>query len=229
GDTWLPLHSHVSREDGAFLQRAIEATRATRTLEVGMAYGVSTLFICEALAQISAEARHVALDPFQHADWRGIGLANVKRAGFESIVEFHEKRSELALPAFLAEERVFDVVLIDGWHSFDQALVEFYYVNRMLRSGGIVLFDDANWPGISKLMRLIVTLPNYEVFAGGRSQGRPRLPGTLRRRFTAAPWARTLLNPSFRQKSWDLGICHRLVAFRKTRTDDRPMNWFEDF
>src|SRR5262249_49714025 len=147
GDTWLPLHSHVSREDGAFLQRAIEATRATRTLEVGMAYGVSTLFICEALAQISAEARHVALDPFQHADWRGIGLANVKRAGFESIVEFHEKRSELALPAFLAEERVFDVVLIDGWHSFDQALVEFYYVNRMLRSGGIVLFDDANWPG----------------------------------------------------------------------------------
>src|SRR5688572_23562638 len=71
GNEWIPLHSHFSLPDGLFLQEAIQVTKATRTLEVGMAYGISTLFMCEALARVGSAPQHVAIDPFQHADWHG--------------------------------------------------------------------------------------------------------------------------------------------------------------
>src|SRR5437588_9467034 len=68
-DERIPLHSHVSMQDGMFLQEVIGATRATRSLEIGMAYGISTLFMCDALQRISPGARHVVIDPFQRTDW----------------------------------------------------------------------------------------------------------------------------------------------------------------
>ena len=37
---------------------------------------------------------HLAIDPFQHRDWRGIGLKNVARAGFGHFVELIESPSE---------------------------------------------------------------------------------------------------------------------------------------
>ena len=41
---------------------------------------------------------HIAIDPFQNSDWKGIGLANVDRAGYRSFLEFHEAPSEFVLP-----------------------------------------------------------------------------------------------------------------------------------
>jgi predicted O-methyltransferase YrrM len=229
GDGWIPLHSHFALEDGLFLREVIEATRATRSLEVGMAYGISTLFMCEALTRVGPAPAHVAIDPFQHADWNGIGLANAARAGFGGFVEFHEERSELVLPALLKENRQFDVALIDGWHSFDQALVEFYYISRMLRVGGIVVFDDADWPGIQKLMRYLITLPCYEVYDRRRRSLPTSFLGKVRRRIGDSAFGRRVLHPSFRHPAWEFGIHHRCVALQKVAEDTRDMRWFEDF
>jgi hypothetical protein len=40
--------------------------RATRTIEVGLGYGISTLFICDGLLEVAdPAAHHIAIDPYQ--------------------------------------------------------------------------------------------------------------------------------------------------------------------
>jgi len=228
GDAWIDLHSHMSRDDGWYLQDLIRASHATTSLEVGMAYGVSTLFICDALQQVGQTPSHLAIDPFQHRDWGGIGLKNVARAGFGHFVELIESPSEYVLPQLAQSARQFDFALVDGWHSFDQALVEFFYIDRMLREGGIVAFDDGYWPGISKLMRFIVTLPGYQVYR--TTPARPSsVLGRARLAIADSRPGKALLHPSVRRRTWDLGIHARCVAFRKVGSNLREMRFFEDF
>jgi predicted O-methyltransferase YrrM len=229
GEKWVPLHSHVSTSDGAFLQRLIGDIDAASTLEVGMAYGLSTLFICGALLPKGARAHHIAIDPFQTQDWQGIGLANVRRANCAHLVEFHEERSEFVLPRLAAEGRQLDFAFIDGWHNFEQALVEFYYLDRMLRVGGIVAFDDSDWPSINKVLRYLVRLPGYRVHPAPAAGGPPTALGKLRSVLSNTGIGQRVLHPTFRQRNWDLGLTGRCVALKKVAVDERPMTWFADF
>src|SRR5258708_1651834 len=226
GRDTVSLSAHISREDGEFIQRVIASIGARRSLEVGMAYGISTLFICEAITRTASDARHVAIDPFQRSEWRGIGLTNVARSGFDSIVEFVEDRSELVLPKLLAEQRQFDFALIDGLHTFDQALMEFYYINRMLPVGGVVLFDDADWPSIRALTRYAASYAAYQVIP--RHEPRPTLLGRLRRLVVNLPWIRDVIHPSIRKTSWEMGLGSRCVALKKIEEDSRADTWFPD-
>ena len=130
GEKTLALTSFMDEKEGDLLARVIASVRPTTSLEVGFAYGVSTLFVCEALAKLGKPARHIVVDPFQFSEWKGIGLRNVKSAGYENYLELREQRSEVALPRLLEEKTVLDVAIIDGWHTFDHAMVDFFYVNN---------------------------------------------------------------------------------------------------
>src|SRR5919109_1509566 len=140
--------TYMDRAEGELLQRVIADVQPTSTLEVGMAYGVSTVFICEALAKLPSSAAHIAIDPYQHEKWRGIGMHNVAAAGFGTLVTLLEERSELCLPRLLQERREIQMALIDGLHVFEQCALEFYYIDRLLPVGGVVVFDDVDWPPI---------------------------------------------------------------------------------
>jgi hypothetical protein len=58
-----------------------------------LAYGISTLFILEALAQLPGTRRHIVIDPLQQARFKRIGLRHVREAGYEHLIEFWEDRS----------------------------------------------------------------------------------------------------------------------------------------
>jgi predicted O-methyltransferase YrrM len=222
--------SHVDRETGALLQRAVADVRPTVSLEVGLAYGISTLFICDAIQQLPMPGRHIVLDPYQNQKWRGIGLRNIHEAGFGSIVDFREEGSEFALPRLAAEGLRVDLAFIDGLHRFDQAFIEFFYVNRLLRPGGIVLFDDAARRGVNRVIRHALTYPAYEVYgtsappAGSRS-----LLGSVRHAVGQFPAAKRVIRPDVLQKDWDLGVLGRCVALRKVSEDERQTHWDSDF
>ena len=86
GDVVYPLGQyHMDAREGSVLQKAIAAVRPIVSLEIGMAYGLSTLFICEELAKQHGKATHVVIDPFQNSDWRGIGMRHVREAGYEHL------------------------------------------------------------------------------------------------------------------------------------------------
>lgn len=203
----LPLHSHLPLVDGELLQAWLGEHRPQRVLEIGMAYGISSLFICDALTQIGACDYHI-VDPFQHTDWRSVGVANMHRAGFADAYVLHVEPSELCLPRLLGQQARFDCAFIDGFHTFDHTLVDFFFVNRMLDVGGIVIFDDVQLPSIQKLISYIVTYPSYKPLplpAGWESQRSVRV--------------RRLMNSPLT----------RIGGFIKISHDKRAWHWHHDF
>jgi predicted O-methyltransferase YrrM len=224
------LPTHVDPAEGAFLQELIADVRPRTSLEIGMAYGVSTLFICEALERARTDARHIVMDPYQRSLWRGIGLQNAERAGYGHMLEFHEERSEFLLPRLVERGTALDFAFIDGWHTFDQVMMEFYYINRMLRIGGVVAFDDADRPTVNRAVRYALNYPAYEVVPRkGQKPVRRSLLGRARRAASRVPRAGRVLRSDLLKRDWDLGIAGSCVALRKVAVDERSSGWYADF
>jgi predicted O-methyltransferase YrrM len=153
----------IPREHAVELARLVREEGARRTLETGMAYGLSTV----AIASVHPDGRHVAIDPGQRRDFAGVGLLNVERAGVADRVELIEEPSELALPRLAAGGLELDFVLIDGMHLFDHALVDFFYADRMLRDGGVVVFHDTWMPAIRDAAAFVLANRAYERLDAG--------------------------------------------------------------
>jgi predicted O-methyltransferase YrrM len=85
------VNAHISRHEGELIKRCIEETSAEVSVEVGLAFGTSAMIICEHLIKTD-RTRHYVIDPYQmyDASYGGIGLNNLRRSGFESIVEFFD-------------------------------------------------------------------------------------------------------------------------------------------
>ena len=164
----LRVHSGIAANEGLLLQELIWRFKSTNTLEIGLAFGVSALYICEAIEKIN-NARHTVIDPHQYKDpwggngWKGVGIHNLRQAGYESMVDFIDLPSYQALPQMERSGQKIDFAFIDGWHTFDYSLIDFFYIDKMLKVGGIVVFDDADWPSIRKLCRYVLMNLSYEV------------------------------------------------------------------
>jgi predicted O-methyltransferase YrrM len=238
GDQTFPLRHvdfpqlpvHMDLREGAFLAEIIAQVRPAVSLEIGMAYGVSTLYICEALARLGTPVQHIVADPFQRTQWRGIGLRNVAEAGYSSLIDFREERSEYLLPRLAAAGTRLDFALVDGWHTFDQVMVEFVYLDRMLRPGGVIAFDDADRRGVSRVIRYALNIPGYEVLpraAASASSG--TMAGKARRLLNRFPGAEAIFRADFLARDWELGILDSCVALRKTADYNRSSGWYREF
>ncbi len=124
----------VSAAEGEALRGWVVREGATRTVEVGLAYAMSALHVCEGLlANAAPAARHVAIDPLQGAFFSGCGLQFLEEAGVAGMVEHHAEESQIALPRFVAEARGFDLAFVDGNHRFDGVFVDLFYLGRLVR------------------------------------------------------------------------------------------------
>jgi predicted O-methyltransferase YrrM len=134
----------LTADRGNFLSDLCQREGARSVLEIGMAWGLSTLFLLRALlANAAAPGAHIVIDPFQTVDFHRAALASVRRLGLEAMVEFHEEFSEFALPKMVSEQRFFDFVFIDGNHRFDGVFLDLVYGHRLLKPGGVMAFDDS--------------------------------------------------------------------------------------
>ena len=86
-----------------------------------------------------------------------------------SPVRFVDDRSENALPLLaLVEEVELDVGFIDGNHGWPAVFVDFCYLNRMLRPGGLMFIDDVQIYAVAQLVCLLrVQQPHYELVDAG--------------------------------------------------------------
>ena len=141
----LAPHS-IERAQGEALRDLAIAEGAERTIEVGLALGMSALFLCQAV--LPRGGRHVAIDPFQTESWNGAGLRTLRDAGVEDLVEVIEEESQLALPRLVAEGREFDLAFVDGDHRFEGVFLDLYFMTRLVRPGGLVVVDDMWMPAV---------------------------------------------------------------------------------
>ena len=242
----VPLQSHILADEAEFLTSVVRALRPVTTLEVGLAMGCSALAICDAVSG-TPNARHIVMDPRQNARplWGGIGLHNLSRAGFTPLIEFHEQPSYRALARFESEGRRIQFAFIDGFHTFDYTLVDFFLIDRLLEPGGAVAFDDADWPSVRRVLRYVATNLAYTVHAampprrerwsparrayegvrgvaGAALGASERLPG-VGRIVTAA------FSPEWRGIDARLGLGGPCVVMRKTAEDSRRFDHHVDF
>jgi predicted O-methyltransferase YrrM len=163
----------ISTGEGEALRKWVSSESATRTVEVGLGYGLSALYICEGLIQIGhPDARHVVLDPFQAGRFADCGLQVLEEAGVRALVEFYAELSQIALPAFLKEGRRFDFGFIDGNHRFDSVFVDLFYFGRLLRKGGVVMLDDYDLPGIERAVSFFQTNLGWTIEETARPEDR---------------------------------------------------------
>lgn len=122
-----------------------------RILEIGSWEGRSTLFFLSYFTQ----GHLTAVDPW--AD-RGGNQDNARldlqdyEARFDSNVApcaarlTKRKGSSLhVLPELLDEEQKYDVIYVDGSHFADDVLIDGVNAWRLLKQGGIMIFDDLLW------------------------------------------------------------------------------------
>jgi predicted O-methyltransferase YrrM len=158
----------VTPERGAFIADLCRAERPAATLEVGMAWGLSTLHILAALAEVHGGAGfkpHVVMDPFEASRFGNAALRVIRELGAERMIEFYSEPSEIVLPRLLADLRQFDLAFIDGDHRFDPGFVDLFFIHRLLKPGGVVIFDDVSFDGIYLTSRWAETNLGYELVA----------------------------------------------------------------
>ncbi len=102
----------VAAAEGEALREWVVRQGATRTIEIGLGYGISALFICDGLLSNGGPAaRHVVVDPYQATRFGKCGLQVLEEAGVAWLVDHHGQESQIALPRFLSKRRRFDLAL----------------------------------------------------------------------------------------------------------------------
>jgi len=236
----IKLSANVDNKEGEFLAKLVKEQNPRKSLEVGFANGIATLYICSEL-QGQAIKDHVMIDPYQSTEWKNVGVANLKRAGID-FCQLIEKPSEIALPQLLTEGKKYDFAFIDGWHTFDHALMDFFYIDKMLNINGIVIIDDVGYPSLNKLMRYIFSnYSNYTYVAHVpmssnvndiKGSGLKKAVKSLFRkgaRILPIKWRPRLIAPKIIASDQELHLDASMIAIRKTAEDKRSWYSYSDF
>lgn len=150
----IAANSGIAPQQGMLLYSLVRKIKPENTLEIGLAYGFSTVYF---LAGIHANGKghHVAIDEFQN-DWGGIGATRAEVLGIQpDRFEFFAESSAQSLSRFERENRRFEFIFIDGDHKFDGVLIDFTLAARLCKLGSQILLDDTHMPPVQKAKSFI--------------------------------------------------------------------------
>jgi predicted O-methyltransferase YrrM len=136
----IPDHrrkTSLSPKEGIFIYNFLKEKNLSKTIETGLAYGVSASYIIAA-----TEKQHIAIDPYQQEGYKNLGLDNVQKLDLAQHLQFENDLSHNVLPRLLKENKQFDFALMDGAHKFDQIFVDFYYLDLLLEKRGYIFIHD---------------------------------------------------------------------------------------
>lgn len=226
-DQTVKIHSETKRDQCAFLQKLVADNNFSRSLEIGFAYGISALAITEQIARNNG--KHVLIDKFEHKNWKSVGLDLIEQAGLTNNTEFYEQYCYEVLPELLKAKRTFDFVYIDSTKQLDWLLVDFFYIDKMLSVNGIIVFDDASFPGITKLLRYVSQYPHYRVYGTYPENRKNKILSRFLPALKLLPRSDKYIRPEVRKTNYQLGINAHCVALQKTGEDTRNWDWHKDF
>ena len=148
--------TRITPQEGLELLRLAREQNGKSLLEVGLANGFSSQFLLAALN--FGGGRLISIDPYQSSVWHGIGsrLANFTAnelaadLGLNKALRFDciEERSDWALPQLIRDGEMFDLIFIDGYHRFDDVLIDVSLSARICRDGGLIVLHDLFLPSV---------------------------------------------------------------------------------
>ena len=152
---------HMTRTQGRLIHDFVLAERPRDILELGFAHGVSACYMAAALEELG-EGRIVTIDNVS-ARQRGPGIDELlERTGLGRYVEAVYAANTYTWELMKLIERntrdgrcepAFDFCYIDGAHAWEPDGLAFFLVDKLLRPGGWILFDDMDWSYESSSLR----------------------------------------------------------------------------
>jgi hypothetical protein len=122
------------------------------TLETGC--GASTVVFA------AAGTTHTAISPDSSEHERVLEYCERLEIDHSSLT-FIDGYSDLVLPT-LELPRALDAALIDADHSFPYPVIDWHYINRKLRVGGLLFADDLTVPAVGVVSKNMLSNPNWE-------------------------------------------------------------------
>jgi predicted O-methyltransferase YrrM len=144
----------IGPEQGMWLYDLCRKAKPKTTLEIGLAYGYSTVYFLAAVRE-NGVGYHSAIDPFQNSSWHGIGRRQPQNLGMSDSFRFIEEKSVSALVHFADRGETFEVIFIDGNHRFDDVILDFTLSADLCPMGGCIILDDMWMPSIRRAVTFI--------------------------------------------------------------------------
>jgi len=230
---FVKIHSNTSKEQGLFLQRIFDEIKPKKTLEVGLAYGISTLFILEKHREyLSIPKSHIVIEPFP---WDGVAEYNIQKESLSAFVDIKYLKSDEVLPRLFYENQHIQYAYIDTTKNFDTVLHDFYFIDKILDLNGVVIFDDCGgtWPGVQRVVRFVNTLPHYKIYAMHNKQKIALKKNTMKKIISIIlgflPFKKVLYPTICFKSDSELGLDYACIAFQKHSHDKREWNWDSAF
>ena len=134
------------------------------SIESGFGLGSTASVILSARHAAGRPFKHTVLDPFGLS---GRGAEQVEKRLKESFGEAFErirKRSQFGMASLAEESAKTDLIFVDGDHSFDGIMADFYVADKLVSNGGFITLDDAAFPAIESVIRFVMSnRVDYEV------------------------------------------------------------------
>lgn len=128
-----PILTSVTEAEASYLS---ELAAGRQVLEIGSAYGFSTV----TLAMTAAEV--VSVDPHHDHNSHGIMLNNLYQYRVEHKVEVRRTMSQTAMPDLLAAGYAFDLIFIDGDHTAAGCGHDIEWALKLIAPGGTIAVHD---------------------------------------------------------------------------------------
>lgn len=141
-----PINTSLTLDETAKLQ---ELAKDGDVLEIGSAYGYSTV----ALALVARSV--VAVDPHIAHGSRQTLEANLTAYGVGNKVDVYQDFSQATLRAFAQTDLRFDLVWIDGDHTAEVVEHDVSWAIKLLKPGGVLAchdYDEVTCPGVRQAL-----------------------------------------------------------------------------
>ncbi len=178
-----------------------------------MANGTSSVMMAEAMHLEQTNGHLTSIDPYQHkpGGYDGAGVRAVKQIPVAHLLI--EDFDYIVLPKMVEAEgdAIYDVIFIDGFHSFELTFLDLYYADRLLKPGGLLLCHDCSSPAVYKALKWLERNKPYErmgppVYSGSQS-------------FGERIWRHLMCGRDRRERKHNW---HMLAAYRKMRSHAMP-------
>lgn len=221
------IDSAISEAEAVVLARVVRDLNAKTTLETGVAFGASALAICYAKSKDGTNL-HFGVDPNQSGFYGGAALALLEEERLIDKFELLEGPSHMMLPRLIKDNIKIDFAFIDGWHTFDYTLVDFFLIDKLLKPGGFVAFHDMQGLSKQKVLNFVLSHRRYRVETKYRVNGNESFLRTMK----FFIW-RILKKPrllfSWFHWNYQLKNSSGLIVLRKMEDYEPDFDFFKNF
>jgi predicted O-methyltransferase YrrM len=138
---------YMSLKQARVITEFIQKNKISSILELGFFHGVSTCYMAAALEEIGGGSI-VTID-LHSAEKRQPNIELLlEKCGYLDMVEFYYEPASYnwRLMKLIEENNTtFDLCYLDGGHDWYNTGFAFFLVDKLLRPGGWIIFDDLDW------------------------------------------------------------------------------------